>query len=44
MGVTKLGLTPDFLDGDENIIAGHRTTCNAKAELNRPGFTGDSIL
>ena len=33
MGVTHLGLTPEFLDGDTNIVAGHRKQCNAKAEL-----------
>jgi hypothetical protein len=37
MGVTHLGLTPEFLDGDENIVAGHRTHCNAKAELSLEG-------
>ena len=37
MGVTQLGLTPDFLDGDDNIVAGHRSICNAKAELGLQG-------
>ena len=33
IGVTRLGLTPEFLDGDANIVAGHRKQCNARAEL-----------
>jgi hypothetical protein len=33
VGVTKLGLTPDYVDRDENIVAAHRKGCNSHAEL-----------
>lgn len=33
MGIKKLGLSPVFLDGDDNIISAHRKICNKKAEL-----------
>ena len=32
-GITRFGLTPDYLDGHNNIVSAHRTTCNAKAEM-----------
>jgi hypothetical protein len=34
LGLIYLALTPDFLDGDDNIVTAHRKQCNAKAELN----------
>lgn len=33
LGIVQLALTPEFLDGDENIVTAHRTTCNKSAEL-----------
>jgi hypothetical protein len=36
MGVIDLGLTPNFLDGDNNIVTAHRRTCNAQSELDLP--------
>jgi len=37
LGVIDLGLTPEFLDSDKNIITAHRCTCNKQAELNLQG-------
>jgi len=33
LGVIELGLTPEFLDSDENIVTAHRRTCNKVSEL-----------
>jgi len=33
VGVIDLGLTPEFLDSDENIITAHRQSCNKQSEL-----------
>jgi hypothetical protein len=33
MGVMELGLTPEFLDSEDNIVTAHRRTCNKKCEL-----------
>lgn len=33
MGVIELALTPDFLDGPENIATAHRRKCNQLVEL-----------
>ena len=33
MGVIDLALTPDFLDGPENIATAHRKLCNRSVEL-----------
>lgn len=33
LGVTYLGLTPEYVDGDNNIVCAHRKICNSKAEL-----------
>lgn len=33
VGIRKLGLTPDFLDSDQNIVSAHRKVCNASAEM-----------
>jgi hypothetical protein len=33
MGVIELGLTPDFLDSEKNILTAHRRTCNKGCEL-----------
>ena len=33
-GVIHLGLTPQFLDDDANILTAHTKKCNRKAELN----------
>jgi hypothetical protein len=33
VGVIDLGLTPEFLDSDENVVTAHRRTCNKKSEL-----------
>lgn len=34
MGIIDLGLTPDFLDSDSNIVTAHRGVCNQDCELN----------
>lgn len=33
VGITRLALTPEFLDSDKNIITTHRSVCNRSAEL-----------
>lgn len=33
MGVVYFGLTPDFLDRDENIVSAHKKLCNSQAEI-----------
>lgn len=33
VGVLLLGLTPDFLDGPDNIVSAHKKVCNRSAEL-----------
>ncbi len=33
MGIVFLGLAPDFLDKNENIITAHKKCCNSFAEL-----------
>lgn|GEM_PF-1799108 len=33
IGVICLGLTPDYLDGPENIVTAHKKGCNRTAEL-----------
>ena len=37
VGVIDLGLTPEFLDSDQNIITAHRHTCNKRTELDLQG-------
>ena len=37
VGVIDLGLTPGFLDSDENIKTAHRSTCNKQTELDLQG-------
>jgi hypothetical protein len=37
VGVIDLGLTPEFLDSDGNIVTAHRRTCNKKSELGLQG-------
>jgi hypothetical protein len=34
IGIVYLGLTPEYVDGHENIVCAHRKNCNSKAELN----------
>ena len=34
IGVIELGLTPDFLDSEKNIVTAHRRSCNKQSELN----------
>jgi len=34
LGIIYLGLTPEYVDRDENIVSAHRKKCNNKAELN----------
>ena len=34
LGVIDLGLTPEYLDRDENILTTHQKICNKAAELN----------
>jgi hypothetical protein len=34
VGVIDLGLTPDFLDSEKNIVTACRRKCNKKSELN----------
>jgi hypothetical protein len=33
-GIVQLAITPEFLDGESNIVTAHRTRCNMEAELN----------
>lgn len=33
VGIRKYKLTPDYLDGDDNIVTAHRGMCNKKCEL-----------
>ena len=33
VGIKLFKLTPDWLDGDHNIVTAHRRLCNKKAEL-----------
>lgn len=33
LGIIYLGLTPEYVDGHENIVSAHRKECNSKAEL-----------
>jgi hypothetical protein len=33
MGIISLGLTPEWLDGDHNILSAHRKKCNKSVEL-----------
>jgi hypothetical protein len=37
VGVIELGLTPEFLDSDENIATAHRRTCNRSVDLGLQG-------
>ena len=37
VGVIDLGLSPDFLDSDQNIKTAHRSTCNKQTELDLQG-------
>jgi hypothetical protein len=37
VGVIDLGMTPDFLDSDKNIVTAHRRTCNRSSELDLQG-------
>ena len=32
-GILNLALTPEYLDGDRNIVAAHRKTCNKSVEV-----------
>lgn len=33
LGIIELALTPEFIDGDRNIVTAHRNVCNSGAEL-----------
>jgi hypothetical protein len=33
IGVIDLGLTPEFLDSEKNIVTAHRRACNKQSEL-----------
>ena len=33
IGIAEFAFTPDFLDGDHNIVTAHKRICNRKAEL-----------
>lgn len=33
LGIVYLALTPEFLDGDMNIVTAHRRKCNNEAEI-----------
>ncbi len=37
VGVIDLGLTPEFLDSDRNIVTAHRRACNKQSELDIQG-------
>lgn len=37
VGIIYLALTPEFVDGDENIVTAHRRDCNRKVELDLVG-------
>ena len=34
VGVIYLGLTPEYVDSEKNVVTAHRTKCNASSELN----------
>ncbi len=36
LGITRLALTPEYLDRKDNIVTTHRKICNKKAELDLP--------
>jgi hypothetical protein len=40
VGVIDLGMTPDFLDSEKNIVTAHRRSCNRQSELNLKGSMG----
>lgn len=40
IGVIDLGLTPEFLDSDDNIVTAHRIACNKATELDLRGSIG----
>ncbi|MBI3923848.1 MAG: hypothetical protein HY318_20670 [Armatimonadetes bacterium] len=40
VGVIDLGMTPDFLDSEKNIVTAHRRTCNKQSELDLKGSMG----
>lgn len=37
IGIIHLALTPEFLDGNTNIVTAHRKLCNKEAELDIQG-------
>ena len=37
LGIVELGLTPDFLDSEGNIVTAHRRACNKRLELTLDG-------
>ena len=37
VGVIDLGITPEFLDSETNIVSAHRRTCNKQSELDLQG-------
>jgi len=37
LGILYLGLTPEYVDEDENIMSAHRTKCNKSVELDLEG-------
>jgi len=37
VGVIYLGLTPEYVDSDENIVTAHKRKCNKGAELDLQG-------
>ncbi len=40
LGVTHLGLTPDYVNSDENIVTAHKKDCNKESELDLRGCIG----
>ena len=37
LGVIDLGMTPEFLDSDKNIVTAHRRACNKQSEFDLQG-------
>ena len=37
VGVIDLGMTPEFLDSEKNIVTAHRRSCNKQSELKLAG-------
>jgi len=43
LGVIDLGLTPEFLDSEKNIVTAHRRVCNKQSELDLTASIGQLL-